>query len=236
MSFNRNETSIDTKESPSAGGWSPAQSIICATPRYQTVPSTPTDEANESLEHCSLKKIQQSQKKLLDDLYGNAWKSSLLKNVPEKFNNFNGITKKLDFYNDSDTETTNIKNDIKTNKHLYLTSSDIKQKTQELNNTEKKSKKKLYTEKIPNTPDVPKPKVKPDRGASTTSKKKKVMTVTELVETLKTDVDNLTKKVQKVTVGSCDESIKRLSFMGSLAGLFQFFFLSYYYTYTTIIN
>ncbi|XP_026317265.1 HMG box-containing protein C19G7.04-like [Hyposmocoma kahamanoa] len=220
VSFNHSqqETSFDAKESqPSIGGWSPAQSIICATPRYQTVPSTPSDEANESLEQCSLKKIQQSQKKLLDGLYGDAWKSSLLKSISDRFNDINGITKKLDFDNDSDTESMNIQNDLKTNKHLYLTSSDIKQKTQDLNNTEKKSKKKLYTEKVPYTPDIPKPKLKTNRTANTTSKKKKGMTVTELVETLKTDVDNLTKKVNKVTISSHIEHVKRLSFMASLA-------------------
>lgn len=174
-----------------------------------------------------MKKIQQSQKKLLDDLYGTTWKSSLLKCIPEKFNNFNGVTKKLDFNNDFDTEFTNIRNDLKTNKHLYLTSSDLKQKTQDFENTEKKSKKKLYTEKIPNTPDVSKPKVKTDRRVNTTGKKKKGMTVTELVETLKTDVDNLTKKVQKVTVSACVESVKRLSFIGSLAGVFSLLLFSY---------
>lgn len=220
VSFNqsREETSFDGKDSrPSIGGWSPAQNITCTTPRYQAAPSSPKDEANQSLEQCSLKKIERSQKKLLDDLYGDAWKSSLFKNVPEHFYNFNGITKKLDF-DDSDTESPNIRNDLKTNKHLYLTSSDIKEKTQDLCNTEKKSKKKLYTEKIPCTPNVTKPKVKVDRPANTTSKKIKGMTVTDLVETLKTDVDNLTKKVKKIAVSSCVESVKRISFIGSLAG------------------
>lgn len=164
-----------------------------------------------------MKKILQSQKKLLNDLYGDAWKSSLLKKIPDQFNNLNGITKKLDFDNDTDTESSNIRNDLKTNKHLYLTSSDIKQKTQNLDNTEKKSKKKLYTEKVPATPDVPKPKLKTNRTVNTTSKKKKDMTVTELVQT---DEDNLTKKVKKVTVSSHDENLKRLSFMGSLAGAY----------------
>lgn len=158
----------------------------------------------------------------MNDLYGDAWKSSLLKNISDKFN-FNGISKKLDFNNDSNTESRNIVNDLKANKDLYLTSSDVKQRTQDLDNTEKKSKKKLYTEKVPDTPDIPRQKTKTNRAVNTTSKKKKGMTVTELVETLKTDVDNLTKKVRKVTVSSSVESVKRLSFMGSLAGAFLLF-------------
>lgn len=85
-------------------------------------------------------------------------------------------------------------------------------------NTERKSKKKLYTEKIPNTPEVLKP-IK--RDVNTTTKKsrvKKVLSVTELVNNMKDDVDLLTNKVKKVSVADSVENVKRLSFMGSLAG------------------
>lgn len=232
VSFNcsKEETPLTNKKQsrPSIGGWSPAQSILCATSRHVTIPSTPKDVANESLEQCSIKKIQQSQKKLLDDLYGEAWKSipTLFKTITHKHDHFNGISKKLQF-DDDESDKENIKYDLETNKRLYLTGSDAKNKTLNvLNNTDKKSKKKLYTEKIPSTPDVPKQKpMRNTRNVQTTTKKKKGMSVTELVE-LRNDVDILTKKVENFRVAAVENSVKRLSFVGSLTGRYIKIFIN----------
>ncbi|XP_028163068.1 uncharacterized protein LOC114354728 [Ostrinia furnacalis] len=205
------------KESrPSIGGWSPAQSIICASPRYQTVPSTPRDIANESLEECSLKKIQQSQKKLLSDLYGETWKSipKLFKAISKNYENFDGVSKKLQFDDDEDKE--NIRHDLQRNKELYLTGSDAKKKFGNFSESEKKSKKKLYTEKVPSTPDVPKTKPVRTRNVNSTTKKGKAMSVTELVEIMKKDVNEVTKKAENLCITPTND-VKRLSFVGSLA-------------------
>ncbi|CAG5037933.1 unnamed protein product [Parnassius apollo] len=206
---------------PSIGGWSPAQNIICATPRHEPLPSTPKDMANESLEQCSIKKIQQSQQKLLSDLYGETWKTipSLFKTISHKHDNLDGVSKKLYFNDDDDSDKENIKYDLQRNKLLYLTGSDAKHKTNNrLSNTEKKSKKKLYTEKVPNTPEVSKLKPKIIGDVKSTTKKRKGLTVTELVAVMKNDVEVLTKKVENVTITPVNElNIKRLSFLGSLA-------------------
>ncbi|XP_038219370.1 uncharacterized protein LOC119837712 [Zerene cesonia] len=212
---------VNNNESkPSNGGWSPAQNIICATPRYEQVPSTPKDVTCESQQHCSIKEIQNSHHKLLNDIYGDVWKS-----IPKLFsktpNRFNGVSKQL-HYDDDDSDKENIRSVIKQNRELYLTESDKKQMRNDVTDSEKKSKKKLYTEKVANTPDVPKPKIKITRDVqSTTKKKKKGMTVTELVQTLDgvntlDSVDVLTKRVQNVAV-TVPDNLKRLSFMGSLA-------------------
>ncbi|CAK1595508.1 unnamed protein product [Parnassius mnemosyne] len=206
---------------PSVGGWSPAQNIICATPRNEPLPSTPKDIANESLEQCSIKKIQQSQQKLLSDLYGETWKTipSLFKTISHKHDNFDGVSKKLQFNDDDDSDKENIKHELQRNKLLYLTGSDAKHKTNtDFSNTEKKCKKKLYTEKIPSTPEVPKLKPKNIRNVNSTTKKRKGLTVTELVAVMKNDVEVLTKKIESVTVTPTNElNLKRLSFLGSLA-------------------
>ncbi|CAG4981219.1 unnamed protein product [Colias eurytheme] len=209
---------INNDSKPSNGGWSPAQNIICATPKHEQVPSTPKELANESQEHCSIQKIQNSHKKLLNDIYGDVWKS-----IPKLFaktpNNFKGFSKQL-HYDDDDSDKENIRSVIKQNRELYLTESDKKQMRNDIIDSEKKSKKKLYTEKIANTPDVVKPKIKITRDVQTSiKKKKKVMTVTELLHTLDGPVDGvdvLTKRVQNVAV-TVPDNLKRLSFMGSLA-------------------
>ncbi|XP_060807539.1 germ cell nuclear acidic protein isoform X2 [Amyelois transitella] len=220
---------IETKDSrPSMGGWSPAQNIIRATPKYDTIPSTPKDVANESSEQCSIKKIQQSQKKLLDDLYGETWKSipTLFKTIKQNYTNFNGVTKKLQFDDDDESDKENIRLDLKKNRELYLTGSDAKRKGMMTFDSEKKCKKKLYTEKVPSTP-VPSVKPVKTRNANSTTKKVKGMSVTELVASMRTDVDDLVKKVEKVTVDvpkkinnvcvTPDNVVKRLTFVGSLA-------------------
>lgn len=232
---------------PSFGGWSPAQHIICATPRNDTIPTTPKDTANESYEKCSIAKIHQSQKKLLNDLYGETWKSipSLFKTLKKKYDNFDGVSKKLQF----EDEKENIRHDLKKNKELYLTASDIKRNEINFGDTDRKSKKKLFTEKVPNTPDL---KEKPKRIVNSTTKKTKIkgLSVTELVQTMnggiKTDVpedltkkltkndkdksgktkskakiDILTKKLENVYV-TPDKPVSRLTFMGSLAGKVMF--------------
>ncbi|XP_053619145.1 germ cell nuclear acidic protein [Plodia interpunctella] len=216
---------------PSFGGWSPAQNIIKATPKYEAVPSTPKDVANESLEQCSIKKIQQSQKKLLDDLYGETWKSipTLFKTITQNYTNFNGVTKKLEF-DDEDSDKENIRQDLKKNRELYLTGTDAKRKVIAFD-SEKKCKKKLYTEKVPSTP-IPSTKSVKTRNVNSTTKKAKGMTVTELVASMKNDVDDLAKEVEKVSVNKpkyvssnirdiyltpTDNSVEKLSFMGSLA-------------------
>lgn len=206
-----------TESRPSIGGWSPAQSIICATPRHEPTPSTPKDIHNESQEQCSIKKIHQSQKKLLDDLYGETWKSipKLFKAIKTNYENYNTVSKKLR-YDDDESDKENIRSDLKRNKMLYLTDSERK-KAVELTDTEKKSKKKLYTEKVPSTPEVPKVKV---RNVNSTTKKNKVnkaMSVTEMVETMRNDVDLLAKKVGGVSLTPSVE-VSRISFVGSLAG------------------
>ncbi|KPJ00632.1 Acidic repeat-containing protein [Papilio xuthus] len=218
--------STPLKESrPSFDGWSPGQNIVCATPKQETIPSTPKDIANESLEECSIKKIQQSQKKLLDDLYGDAWKSipSLLKTLKKEKHNI--IPKKL-FDDDADniiSEKASTRKELKQNKLLYLTDSE-KKVNKELNNTDKKGKKKLYTEVIPSTPE-PKAKKK-EKNVNSTTKKLKGLSVTELVQVMNNDVDNLTKKVENISVTkkvenvctpSKELTVNRLSFLASLA-------------------
>jgi hypothetical protein len=212
------EMTPDKKVSrPSIGGWSPAQNIICAVPRYENLPSTPTDIANESLEECSIKKIQQSQKKLLTDLYGEKWKSipKLFKTLSHNYENFEGISKKLHF-DDDESDKENIRHDLERNKQLYLTGSDAKRKVGNFGDTEKKSKKKLYTEKVPSTPDIPRTKAVVKRNVNSTTKKGKAVSVTKLVEIMKRDVDVLATKVNSVAI--TPDNVKRLSFMASLAG------------------
>ncbi|CAH2236717.1 jg16957 [Pararge aegeria aegeria] len=259
ISINDVASPINNENSrPSIGGWSPGQNILFATPRTKPVPTTPKDVLNESLEHCSTSKIQQSHHKLLSELYGETWKSipSLFKSIRHKHDNINGISKKLHF-DDDESDKENIRHLLKQNKELYLTGSDLKNRKGDISNIERKSKKKLYTEKVPSTPDLPKqqpklnrdakttntpelpkqsikpnnnvkitstpklPKQKPmnfNREVKTTIKKRKDMTVTELVRAMQNDVDNLTKKVQSVHVTqNSDDQVKRLSFIASLA-------------------
>lgn len=219
FSFNcSQEDTTPSKESrPSIGGWSPAQNIFCATPRHEPTPSSPRDIANESQEQCSIKKIHLSQKKLLNDLYGDQWKSipKLFKAIKAKYEN-DTVSKKLEFDDDA-SDKENIRHDLKRNKMLYLTNSEIKRREDLASDTEKKSKKKLYTEKVPSTPEVP----KITRNVNSTTKKnkvKKAMSVTELVEmNIKKDIEVLTKKVGSVAVTPSVEICKRLSFIGSLA-------------------
>ncbi|CAG9570226.1 unnamed protein product [Danaus chrysippus] len=203
---------VNSKDNrPSTGGWSPAQNILCATPKNDPLPSTPQDKACKSSEQCSIKKIHQSQQKLLSDLYGETWKSipSLFKTLQQNHKNLNGISKKLNF-NDDDKE--NIKSDLERNKQLYLMESETKRRVEVLN-SDKKSKKKLFTEKVPSTPEPPKLKSK----LKTTSKKKKSMTVTELVEVMTNDVDSLSQKVKNVCVTPKNDVVNRCTFIGSLA-------------------
>ncbi|CAB3233248.1 unnamed protein product [Arctia plantaginis] len=229
ISFNcsREDMSPTGESRPSDGGWSPAQNIITATPRHDPTPSTNKDVANESQEQCSIKKIQLSQKKLLNDLYGETWKSipKLFKAISAKYENFDTVTKKLQFEDDS-SEKENIRHDLKHNKMLYLTNSEIKRKVDiSSTDTDKKSKKKLYTEMVPSTPEVPKIKAIKQRNVNSTTKKSKVnkaMSVTEMVEIMKNDVDLLTKKVEDFNVTNTPvppsvDTCRRLSFLGSLA-------------------
>ncbi|XP_063389815.1 uncharacterized protein LOC134675475 [Cydia fagiglandana] len=223
VSFNlSNESPLreNLKSRPSIGGWSPAQQILCATPRTEPVPSTPKDKANESLEKCSIKKIHHSQRKLLDDIYGEVWKSipTLFKTVSHK-NDIDGISKKLNFNDDDDdSDKENIHVRIKKTKELYLTDSERKHVTKGAEG-EKSSKKKLFTEKIvtpqPTVKKTEKPAVK--RSVNSTVKKKLPpgKSVTELVKYLDEDVDSLAKRVDNVTV--TPDNVKRLTFMGSLA-------------------
>ncbi|XP_049881937.1 uncharacterized protein LOC126377923 [Pectinophora gossypiella] len=226
VSFNcsKEDASPVTQSRPSIGGWSPAQSILCATPKYKTIPSTPRDVANESLEDCTMKTIQHSQKKLLNDLYGETWKSipTLFKTIKQKYDSIEGISKKLYFNDDDDSDKENIRKHLEINRKLYLTGSDTKSQSRNDVTDNKKSKKKLYTEKVPSTPDIPRQKPVKPRNASTTVKKKKGMSVTELVETMKDDVELLTRKVESVHVKAINDvtktpEINRLSFVGSLA-------------------
>ncbi|XP_045488206.1 uncharacterized protein LOC110999599 isoform X2 [Pieris rapae] len=154
---------------PSCNGWSPAQDFFCARPRGQPEPSTPSDILNESQEHCSMEKITKSHHKLLSELYGDdiIWNN---------FRTPNGVSKKL-LYEDEDKE--NIRSVIKKNKELYLTDSERKKKS-DTENSEIKSRKKLYTEMV-STPEVPKVKI-PCDVKTTVKKNSKAMTVTELVE------------------------------------------------------
>lgn len=223
ISFNHSrEDASPVKESqvsrPSIGGWSPAQNIICATPRHEPTPSSPRDVANESQEQCSIKKIHLSQKKLLNDLYGDQWKSipKLFKAIKANYEN-DTVSKKLQF-DDDESDKENIRHHLKQNKMLYLTDSEAKRRVDIANETDKRSKKKLYTEIVPSTPEVP--KIKPRIVNSTTKKTKvkKAMSVTEMVEVMKDDVDVLTKKVGNVCVTPVVESVQRISFVGSLAG------------------
>lgn len=155
---------------------------------------------NESLEQCSLKKIQDSQRKLLTDLYGDTWKSipKLIKSLTKNnHDNFNGISKKLQF---DDDEKENIRSHIKLNKELYLTSSNVKRNDTKDGDTTKKSRKKLFTEKVLSTPEIP--KLKPERkqrNANSTTKKPKInkaMSVTEMVEVMKVNI--LTEKNENI--------------------------------------
>ncbi|CAH0731636.1 unnamed protein product, partial [Brenthis ino] len=196
---------------PSIDGWSPHQNVICATPRHNAVPTTPKDKTNESLEQCSLKKIQNSHQKLLSDLYGDTWKSipSLFKSIKQKHEDLDVVAKKLHF-NDDENDKENIRSDLKRNKELYLTSSETKIRRNG-SFEEKKSKKKLYTEKIPSTPDLPK-----QRPRNVKSSTKKGMSVTELVRTMTDNVNVLTNHIQNVTV-TPKTDVNRLSFVASLA-------------------
>lgn len=221
-SFNcSREDATPTKESrPSIGGWSPAQSFICATPRHEPTPSSPKDIHNKSQEKCSIKKIHLSQKKLLNDLYGESWKSipKLFKAIKANYENYDTVSKKLHF-EDDDSDKENIRHDLKRNKMLYLTDSEAKRRVDIANETDKRSKKKLYTETVPSTPEVPKTKLKNVNSTMKKNKVNKAMSVTEMVEIMKNDVDLITKKVERVNVTPSIES-RRLSFMGSLAGVY----------------
>ncbi|CAF4902689.1 unnamed protein product [Pieris macdunnoughi] len=161
---------------PRCNGWSPAQDFFCARPRTEPQPSTPGDILNESQEHCSMEKITKSHHKLLSELYGD-----------DIWNNFrapNGASKKL-LYEDEDKE--NIRSVIKKNKELYLTDSERKKKS-DAESSEKKSRKKLYTELV-STPEVPKAKINIPCDVKTTVKKNsKAMTVTELVQIMDDDL------------------------------------------------
>lgn len=134
----------------------------------------------------------------------------------------NVISKKLQFNDDDDSDEGNIRLHIKKNKELYLTDSEIKKK-KDLSDFERRSKKKLYTEKIPSIPDpepeTPKDKLIKPRNVNSTTKKTKGLSVTDLVKVMSNDVDVITKKVRSVTVTPRDD-VKRLSFMESLAGNF----------------
>ncbi|VVC89449.1 unnamed protein product [Leptidea sinapis] len=209
----------DNESKPSNKGWSPAQSIICAKPKNEPAPSTPRHIANESQEHCSMEKIQSSHQKLLNDLYGEVWKSipTLFKKRSQKHNDLNGVTKKLNF-DDSDSDKENIRDILKYNRELYLTDSGRKYIKNDNIDLDRKSKKKLYTEKVPSTPELPKIQMKDNRNVKSTTKKKKGLTVTELVQLMNTedkDVANITRKVSKVTVTATND-VNRLSFLGSL--------------------
>lgn len=190
---------------------------MCATPRVEPAPTTPKDVANESLEKCSIRKIQHSQKKLLDDIYGEVWKSipTLFKTASHNQNDLYGVSKKLDF-DDEDSDKENVRVRLKQNKELYLTGSERKLLKQ--TEGEKSSKKKLFTEKIVSTPQ-PKPAVKRNVNSTTKKKLPNGKSVTELVKHLEDDVDSLVKQVKNVAV--TPENCKRLSFMGSLAGKLQ---------------
>lgn len=86
------------------------------------------------------------------------------------------------------------------------------------NNEEKRSKKKLYTEKIPNTPE-PKSNKKGD-AKSTTKKKLKGKTITEMVDNL----DGFRRGINDfnpINV-SVKNDVGRLSFMASLAGEYYY--------------
>ncbi|GBP80869.1 Acidic repeat-containing protein [Eumeta japonica] len=176
--------------------WSPAQNIICATPKYQITPSTPRDVANESFNECSMKKIEDSQKKLLNDLYGEVWKT-----MPSLFK-----TQKLDY-------DTNIIKKLDFSDGMLKVASPIQKEN---------LKKKLYTEKVPNTPepinDINK---KFKREVQTTSKKARTKTVTELVQDLKSeytadssrnpkkDIDYISHKIDNVPSWRCNnEALK----------------------------
>lgn len=102
---------------------------------------------------------------------------------------------------------------------LYLTDSEAKRRVDIANETDKRSKKKLYTEKVPSTPEVPKTKLRINVN-STTKKNKinKALSVTEMVEIMKDDVDVLAKKVGNICVTPIVESVQRINFIGSLTG------------------
>ena len=124
-----------------------------------------------------------------------------------------GVTKKLQFNEDESDKENNIRTDLKRNKELYLTNSETKLLR---NNSfeERKSKKRLYTEKIPSTPDLPKQKPK-----SVKSSTKKGISVTDLVKELSSDVEILRNKVQNVCVTPKNNvNVDRLGFVASLAG------------------
>lgn len=89
---------------------------------------------------------------------------------------------------------------------------------------------------MPSTPDVPKVKPAKAHNVNSTTKKTKGMSVTELVEIMKSDVDVLTKAVDNETVEVPKKAVvkkidvcvtpnnitvKKLSFMGSLAGMYR---------------
>ncbi|KAJ0171140.1 hypothetical protein K1T71_013339 [Dendrolimus kikuchii] len=148
------ETSPDKTSEPSYDGWSPAQNII-TTAKHDPIPSTPKENANKSVECCTIPKIQKSQIKLLNDLYGDVWKSipKLFKTTTPSKANFDECTKKLNF---DDDNKENIQYDRKLTEKLLMTESDTKKQSETLTDTEKKSRRKLYTEKDPNTLEIPK--------------------------------------------------------------------------------
>ena len=101
---------------------------------------------------------------------------------------------------------------------LYLTDSEAKRRVDIANETDKRSKKKLYTEKVPCTPEVPKVKLRTVNSTTKKNKVNKAMSVTEMVGVMMDDVDVLAKKVGNVCVTPLVESVQRISFIGSLAG------------------
>lgn len=151
-------------------------------------------------------------------MYGNQWKSipKLFKAIKANYES-DTISKKLNF-DDDESDKENIRHDLKRIKILYLTESETKRRVDIANEMDKRSKKKLYTEKVPSTPEVPKIKLRNVNSTTKKNKVKKAMSVTEMVQLMTDDVEVIAKKVGSVCITPNVETVQRISFIGSLAG------------------
>lgn len=210
VSFNNSIMEISDSDHPSFGTtWSPAQNIMCATPKSNTIPSTPRDKADISQEECSLEKIQMSQKKILDELYGDVWKSLPNFFKSKKVDNCGGVTKRLDF--DDEDE------DIADKENFKGVDAKHEIRKNECDSIGGKTKKKLYTEKIPNTPEPR--SVSKKRNVQSATKKAKQKTVSEILKNLDVLNDDKENKFESKIAKpkAAKDGVERLSFMASLA-------------------
>lgn len=155
-------------------------------------PNTEHNVTRESIEHCTVEKIRLSQQKVLDELYGEQWRSipTLFKTSPQK--HFDNLKARRLSFSDEDKENTEAK----------------EKKTEKRIETKKADKK---TTKIPSVTNKTKEK--------TEIKKKVIVEKDVLKPTSKNNNAKVCVGKVKVAIAKSVENIevKKLGFMASLA-------------------